>query len=250
MENIFPFILTIIAGFSTLIGFLFVFCKGKAENITKYALAFSSGVMICISITSLIPEATHLLLNNNKVGEAFINTFIFIVLGMLISSIINKIVPENKLVYDKKLYKLGIFSMLAIIMHNIPEGIATFLSSKADIALGISLTIAIALHNIPEGISISIPVYNATKNRKKAFIYTLISALAEPFGGLIAFIFLKPFITDNIMGYTLAIVAGIMIYISVFELLPNALKYKKRKKTWLFFIIGVLFMYLSHLLMG
>ena len=137
--------------------------------------------------------------------------------------------------------------MLAIILHNIPEGIATFLTANKDISLGLSLAIAITLHNIPEGISIAIPIYYATKNKSKSLLYTFISALSEPFGALLAFIFLKNIITDNIMGYLLSFIAGIMIHISLCELLPNSLKYKKKKYTYFFFILGIIFMLLRFL---
>ena len=148
---------------------------------------------------------------------------------------------DYKIPNHEKLYKVGIISMIAIIIHNIPEGIATFIATTNDINLGIDLTIAIALHNIPEGIAISIPIYYATKNKKKTFIYTLISALSEPFGALITYIFLKKYITFKILGLLFAIIGGIMFQISFCELLPKAKEYKLNKYNKAFFIIGCLF---------
>ena len=250
MENIIiSFILTILAGASTLIGTLFIFYKGNIEKLTKYSLAFAAGVMTSISVIDLIPESLNLLITSNTKTDTFLLVMLFIGIGIAISYIIDALVPENNNVSNKKLYKLGIFAMLAIIVHNIPEGIATFLSSSANITLGISLAIAIALHNIPEGISISVPVYSATGSKKRAFGYTLISALAEPLGAIVAFLFLKPIITDNIMGATLAIIAGIMIHIALLQLLPSSLKYKEKKKTFIFFIFGIIFMLFSLHLM-
>lgn len=250
MENIIiAFILTFIAGFSTLIGSILIFYKGNHIKLTKYSLAFAAGVMFCVSIIDLIPEAITLIIKESPKTTTFRLIFIYILIGIVISTIIDKLIPENNDVNNKKLYKVGIFSMLAIIVHNIPEGIATFLSSSSNLTLGISLTIAIALHNIPEGISISVPVYSATNSKKRAICYTLISALAEPVGAIIAFIFLKPIITDNIMGCTLAIITGIMAHIALCQLLPTALKYQEKKQTFIFFIIGILFMLFSlHLL--
>ncbi len=250
MNNIIvAFILTVLAGLSTLIGTLFIFYKGDIKKLTKYSLAFASGVMASISLIDLIPEAINLIIKNNSKNNAFLLTLIFIAIGLILSYIIDALIPENKNVKNKKLYKLGIFSMLAIIMHNIPEGIATFLSSSSNLSLGISLAIGIPLHNIPGGISISVPVYSATGSKKRAFIYTLISALAEPLGGVIAYLFLAPIITDNIMGYTLAIIAGIMLHISLLKLLPAAIKYREKKKILAFFIIGILFMIIGkHLI--
>ncbi len=243
------FILTFIAGFSTLLGTVFIF-KKNSKNMVKYALAFASGVMISVSVTDLIPEGIILLNNENGKDRGFILLTIFILVGLLLSAIIDKIIPENNKVYDKKLYKVGIFMVIAIIVHNIPEGIATFLSSASNLTLGITITVAIALHNIPEGISISVPVYEATKSRKKAILYTFISGMSEPVGALLAFLFLKPIITDTIMGIILGIIAGIMTHISVFQLLPTALKYKNKRKTMLFFLIGFIFMIISHILLN
>ncbi len=244
-EIFFPFLLTIIAGLSTMIGVIFIYYKGNIIKLTKYSLAFAAGVMSCVSIFDLIPEAIKLLALHIYKYQAFKLLFIYLVIGFLLSTIIDIFIPENSKVGDKKLYKIGLFSMVAIIIHNIPEGIATFLSSSTNISLGISLTIAIALHNIPEGISISVPVYSATKNRKTAINLTMLSALAEPLGALIAWLFLKPIMTDKIMGCTLATVAGIMSHISLVQLLPTALKYSEKGKTILFFILGIAFMIIS-----
>lgn len=240
------FLMTLIAGLSTLIGYLAIYIKASKDNLIKMSLAFASGVMLCVSITDLIPESLKLLTINNDKNITFLITFIVILAGISIIHIIDKIIPEN----NNKLYKLGIFSMLAIILHNIPEGIATFLSSATNLTLGISITIAIALHNIPEGISISVPIYESTKNKKKAFIYTLISGMAEPLGAILAFLFLKPIVTDDLMGVILGLTAGIMLYISICKLFTEAIKYKEKSRTITAFIIGIIFMLISHTLLN
>lgn len=251
MENIIiAFILTCLAGLSTLIGTFFIFYKGDIKTLTKYALSFAAGVMLCVSIVDLIPEALNELVKSNNKITTFTLTTLFIGVGIIISYLIDKLIPENKNIGNKQLYHLGIFAMLAIIIHNVPEGIATFLSSTTNIALGLSLTIAIAIHNIPEGISISIPIYSATGSKKRAFGYTLISAFAEPLGAILAFLFLKDILTNTIMGCTLAIIAGIMTYIALLQFLPEALKYKEKKKTMFFFIVGMLFMLFSLYIMN
>ena len=245
MTNILPFLLCLIAGLSTIIGSLFIFIKGNKNNIIKCALAFASGVMLSVSIFDLIPESLTMFQSTTK-NSIFLNITIFIIIGLMIPLFIDKILP-NKL-ENNKLYKLGIFTMIAIIIHNIPEGIATYLSSEANLKLGISITIAIAMHNIPEGISIAMPVYYATKNKKKAIGLTFLSGMSEPIGAILAFLFLKPIINNTIMGAIFAIIAGIMTYISLIELLPSALHYKEKKKTIICFLIGIIFMYVNHLL--
>lgn len=250
MNNIaISFILTLIAGLSTLIGTIFIFIKCDQDKLTKYALSFASGVMICVSLIDLLPESISLLINENSKNNTFINLFLYIVVGFLIPTTINICLKEEKNTYNPKLYKIGILSMIAIIIHNIPEGIATFLSSSTNLSLGISITIAIALHNIPEGISISVPIYNATKNKKKAILLTLISGMSEPLGAIIAYLIIGPVTNNIIMGNILAVVVGIMVNISVIQLLPESLKYQNKKKTIVFFLIGIIFMYISLALM-
>ncbi len=244
MNELLPFLLCIVAGLSTLIGSLFIFIKGNKDNIIKCALAFASGVMLSVSIFDLIPESLTMFQGNSK-NSIYLNITLFIIIGLTIPLLIDKILPK-KLNHTNKLYKLGIFTMIAIIIHNIPEGIATYISSETNIKLGISITIAIAMHNIPEGISIAMPVYYATNNKKKAIGLTFLSGMSEPLGAILACLFLKPII--NIMGGLFAIIAGIMTYISIIELLPEALKYKEKKKTVLSFLIGIVFMYVNHVL--
>ena len=246
MKEILPFLLCLIAGLSTLLGSLFIFIKGNKNNIIKCALAFASGVMFSVSIFDLIPESLTMIQDTSK-NRIFLNETLFIIMGLIIPLFIDKILPK-KLNKQNKLYKLGIFTMIAIIIHNIPEGIATYISSETNIKLGISITIAIAMHNIQEGISIAMPVYYATKNKKKAIGLTFISGMSEPFGALLAFLFLKPIVNDTILGALFAMIAGIMTYIAIIELLPEALQYKEKKKTIISFLIGILFMYVNHML--
>lgn len=160
--------------------------------------------------------------------------------------LIDKSIPDVN--NSDNLYKVGIISMLAIILHNIPEGIVTFISTTKCTTLGISLTTAIALHNIPEGISIGVPIYYSTKSKKKAFLYTLISALSEPFGALLTYIFLFPYINDFVLGLLFSLIAGIMLQISFCELIPESKEYNL-KKIYIFSLFsGILFMLLLFIL--
>lgn len=223
-----------------MLGTILIF-KKKNENIIISSLSFAAGIMLSVSITDLIPESLKLLSINNSNIKTIIISFIFILLGMVLSSLINKFIK-----IDNKLYQVGILSMIVIILHNIPEGIITFVTTANNAKLGIVLAIAIAMHNIPEGISISLPIYYATNSKFKAFLYTFISALSEPFGAFITFIFLKNYINNSNMGILFSIIAGIMTYISVFELLPTSFNYKKKKLTIISFVIGILFMIINH----
>lgn len=237
------FFLTTLAGLSTMIGIIPIFIKiTNKDKIIASSLAFASGVMLCVSITDLIPESITMLNNYFNGFLVVILSFIFVVIGIIISSLIDKYLPTNN---KESLYRVGIISMLAIILHNLPEGIATFISTTKDTSLGISLATSIALHNIPEGISISVPIYYSTKSKTKACLYTFISALSEPLGAIITYLFLLPFVNDILLGLLFSLIAGIMLQISLTELLPESNSYKYPKLTNTFFLIGIIFMLLK-----
>ena len=239
------FLITLLAGLSTIIGVIPIFLKEKnKEKIIATALSFSSGVMLTISLISLIPESSTLLSQIYKPLPAFLITSIFIIIGIIITNTIDLKLEEK--ITNTNLYKLGLMSTITLIIHNIPEGITTFLSTTANQTLGLKLAITIALHNIPEGISIAIPIYYSTKSKLKAFIYTLIAGLSELLGAIVAFIFLKKQLTDFTLGIILAITAGIMIDISIYEYLPSSFEYKKNKVTIYYFVLGILIMFLTE----
>lgn len=249
MSNItLGFILTIISGFTTLLGtiIIYIFPK-KNNNIISASLAFASGVMISVSLIDLLPQSISFLKNSLYNFPSLIICLIFVLIGIILSYTIDKFLPESSNP-DKQLYNIGIISMLAIILHNIPEGIATFMATNTTISLGLSLAIAISFHNIPEGISISVPIYYGTNNKRKAFKFVLISALSEPLGAFIAYSFIGFFINNFVMGILFSIIAGIMLHISCYELLPKSLDYHNKKLSLLFFLIGFLFMYIGHMM--
>lgn len=237
------FFLTTMAGFSTMIGVIPIFIKIKSKDkIITSSLAFASGVMLCVSITDLIPESMIMLTDYFNDILVVLLSFIFIILGIITSCLIDKYLPTT----NNNLYRIGIISMLAIMLHNIPEGIATFLSTTKNTSLGISLTTSIALHNIPEGISISIPIYYSTNSKIKSLFYTFVSALSEPLGAILTYLFLLPFVNDILLGLLFSFIAGIMLQISLTELLPEAISYKFPKLTKIFFLIGITFMLLKN----
>jgi len=240
----YAFLITTLAGLSTMIGSIIIFYKKKTDNIITSSLSFASGVMLCVSVTDLIPESINLLKENFYIFPTIIISLIFIVVGIIISMTIDKYLPENK--NNGNLYRVGIISMLAIILHNIPEGIATFMASNTDLKLGISLAIAIALHNIPEGISISVPIYYATNSRLKALGYTFLSGISELVGAIITYLFLSKLINPIFMGMLFSIIAGIMTHISIYELIPTSLNYNNKKLSIVSFLIGIGVMLVNH----
>ena len=236
------FILTTLAGLATLLGTVPIFIKIKNQNkLISISCSFASGVMVSISIIDLIPESIRYLRANYSGIYVIILSFIFITLGIITSYYLDKLVNKSN---GNNLYKVGILSMIAIIIHNIPEGIVTFIVSEKNLILGISICISIAMHNIPEGISIAIPIYYSTKSKFKAIIYTLISSLSELLGAIITYLFLINYINDTYLGLILSFTAGIMLCISIERLYPTANTYNN-KLTKLSFIIGIIFMIIT-----
>lgn len=235
-------VVSLIAGLSTIIGFFSIYIKGSKNKIIGRSLSFAGGVMIMLSIIDLIPSSITNLEEQSNYILAVIHSFIFFIVGFVIIYIIQNNVQEKE-----GLYKTGIISMIGIMVHNIPEGIATYVLSTIDLKLGILLAVAVIMHNIPEGIGIAIPVYYGTHDKKKAFIYTLVSGLSELIGAVVSFIFLYKFINNTIMGILYAIISGLMIYIGYFELIKNSKKYENDINTYI--MLGMLFILIVEIIL-
>jgi len=241
-DVILAFGLTLFAGLSTGIGSAIAFfTKTTNTKFLSVSLGFSAGVMIYVSFVEIFPKSVEIMTEESGLQTANILAVLGFFTGMIIIAIIDKLVPssenphEIRMVEDmseskeelkrKKLYRMGLMSALAIAIHNFPEGLATFIVALQDIKLGLPIAIAIAIHNIPEGIAVSVPIYYATGSRKKAFKHSFLSGLAEPLGAIFGFLILMPFMNDILFGFIFASVAGIMIFISIDELLPAAREY-------------------------
>ena len=240
-----PFIISSIAGLSTILGALVILFKWQREHINKFivfALSFSLTIMIGISILELIPEATYNILTKYKLIKGTIFCLIFFIIGIIIVYIINKKINTK----ENDLYRVGVLSMIALMFHNLPEGIVTFLSSYQNIQLGLKLSFAIMMHNIPEGISIAVPIYYATGSKRKSFKMTLLSGIAEPIGALMAFCFLRYFINDVMISFILLLVAGLMITLSIHDLFPKAKKYHEDEFILIGIITGIFLLIINH----
>lgn len=240
------FIITLFSGLSTLLGMIGIFfIKKNNLKIITISLAFASGAMYGVSILDLIPEGITFFSSVFSLNKIYFSIIIFVLLGFFIAFLIDKLLPENnEKVQDKSLFRLGFMSLMAIILHNIPEGIVTFLTSSLDVKLGLTLAIAIAMHNIPEGISIALPIYFGTHSKLRTFIYTLIASLSELLGAVFAYLFLPNSINNIYMGIIFSVIAGLMIYIALIELLPNSFKNKNYLITILSFTFGIIFIQL------
>jgi ZIP family zinc transporter len=257
--------LTVLAGLSTGIGGLFVFLFRQVNaKVLSVALGFSAGVMIYVSFVEIFFESRELLVSS--MGEAagsWTNILAFFG-GMILIALIDNLIPsqdnphESHKVEDIKDYcglnnnnrllRTGMFTALVITIHNFPEGMATFVATIQQPSLGIAIAIAIAIHNIPEGMAVAIPVYCSTGSRKKALELSFLSGLAEPVGAIMAYLILMPVLNDIVFGILFAGIAGIMVFISLDELLPAAREYGEHHLSIYGLIAGMIVMALSLLL--
>ncbi|ECP0216331.1 zinc transporter ZupT [Campylobacter jejuni] len=285
-EQIFiAMLLTLFAGFSTAIGSIIAFFSRKDDlRVLSLGLGFSAGVMIYISFMEILPTALKDFKNHYDSHWAELLGLACFFGGILISLLIDKLIPEDvnphepkedlselkicplpqkgqnppkfhpgeKLhqINTKALKRTGIFTALAIAIHNFPEGFATFISSLDNLTLGIAIAIAVVIHNIPEGLAVSLPIYHATGDKKKAFIYSALSGFAEPLGAFVGALILLPFIGDLTLAISFAVIAGIMVFISLDELLPAAKTYDKAHDSLYGLIVGMAIMALSLNLLG
>ena len=238
---LFALSLTLFAGLSTGIGSLIGFLSKKFNpKFLAGSLGFSAGVMIYVSMIEIFIKAKDSLTLVYGEKQGYVFTTLAFFAGIALIALIDKLIPEyenpHELKYiegiekekaekKNKLMRMGLFSALAIAIHNFPEGLATFMGGLADPTLGISIAVAIAIHNIPEGLAVSAPIFYATRSRRKAFICSFLSGLSEPVGALIGYFLLRSFFNDSMFGLIFASVAGIMVYISLDELLPTAEEY-------------------------
>ena len=265
-NNIFiAFGLTLFAGLATGIGSALAFFTKKTNTqFLSLALGFSAGVMIYISMVEIFFKAKDTLVSTlGEIAGSWLTVGAFFG-GMLLIAVIDKLVPSTENPHEirkieairegspqinqTKLMRMGTLTALAIAIHNFPEGLATFTSAIKDPSLGVAIAIAVAIHNIPEGIAVSIPVFYATGNRKKAFILSFLSGLSEPVGAIIGYSFLFLFFNDIVFGVLFASVAGIMVFISLDELLPTAREYGNPHMTIYGVIAGMMVMAVSLLL--
>jgi ZIP family zinc transporter len=258
-ENIIPaLLLTLAAGLCTGIGSAIAYFIKKPKIVyLAFLLGFSAGVMIYVSFMELLPGALQ------AVGK-FRGLVVFFA-GIAATGLVDLLVPElenphqwraagcadEPIAHLEKshLMRTGLFTALAIGIHNFPEGLATFTSALSDLHLGVFIAIAIAIHNVPEGIAVSVPILYATGDKNKAFFYSFLSGMSEPAGAIVGYLVLLPFLTPALLAALLAFVAGVMIYISLDELLPMAHRYGHGHLVIAGIVLGMLVMAVSLMIL-
>ena len=264
---LFAFMLTVFAGLATGVGSLMAFyTKQTNKKFLSAALGFSAGVMIYVSMIEIFVKAKDSLQAVHGSEKGYLYTTVAFFVGIFIIALIDKLVPKAENPHEMRdiedleeakkarenhsLMRMGMFSALAIATHNFPEGLATFIGALEDPAMGISIAVAIAIHNIPEGIAVSVPIYHATGSRRRAFKYSFLSGLSEPVGAVIGYFLLRNYLSESMFGIIFAIVAGIMVYISLDELLPTAEKYGEHHIAIYGLISGMMVMAASLVMFG
>ncbi len=261
-------LLSLMAGCATGIGSAIAFFAKKTNaKFLSFSLGLSAGVMIYISFMELLFSSRQQLevITESTTRGSLITALAFFG-GIFIAGLIDKFIPDTENPHElhsveeiggvpnpehtHRLRRMGIVTALAIAVHNFPEGIATFISALDSAKVGIAVAAAVAVHNIPEGIAVSVPIYFSTGSRKKAFWYSFASGLAEPVGAVFAYLLLMPFLTPVLMECTFAVVAGIMVYISLDELLPAAHQYGHSHLAIYGLVAGMAVMALSLILLG
>lgn len=269
--------LTLFAGLATAIGSAIAFFARQTDyRFLSIAMGFSAGVMLYVSFREILTKAEAATSGVYGAQSAAWATLLSFFGGIAFIAVIDALVPKagnphearagadlSRLKHREaldvdappapetrpRLMRTGLFTALAIGIHNFPEGMVTFLAALEDLRLGIALAIAVALHNIPEGISVSVPIYYATGSRRRAFAYSALSGLAEPVGAVIGYLALRALFTDEVTGMLFGAVAGIMIYISLDELLPAAHQYGHEHHVLLGIVSGMAVMAVSLVLL-
>ena len=261
-QNFIPaMLITLFAGLATTIGggIAFVIKKNDLKALSV-GLGFSAGVMIFLSFTDMLPEANKLLEVNFPQSHNWL-TYLGFVIGLVVAILIDYFIPDhideedvlNPEAPARRNYKIkraGLFTAVAICVHNFPEGMATFFTTTQNITLGLSVGIAIAIHNIPEGIAVALPMYHVTGKKRYAMLYAALSGITEPIGALVGMFIFGLFLPQILIGALMAAVAGIMIYISFDTLLPLAKEYGDWHQSLIGILSGILVIWLSLLLLG
>ena len=254
-----PFLITLFAGLSTAIGALVVFFVNTEKlNWLSFTMSFAAGVMLYVSFVEILPESYLEFKHTKNQNTALIYVIGFFVFGALFAIFTDKLLPEQKInnqvnknitSKNKKIYRSGILIALTMALHNFPEGIVTFIGSINDLSFGLVIGLAIALHNIPEGMAISVPIYHASGSKKKAFFYSALSGFTEPLGALFCYFVINSYLDDFVTAAVMSIVSGIMIFISIFVLMPLSFEYKDKYEHVFGLFIGMVIIGISIYLM-
>jgi zinc transporter, ZIP family len=243
------FAVCIAAAASTVLGSVFVLRADRSNpRLLAFGLAFAAGAMVYVSLVEIFAKSVSSFSESMGEKEAYSQATLWFFAGVALLALIDRLIPnphhgistdDPKEVGDTNIGRVGLLAAAAITAHNFPEGLATFFATLENPVVGTTLAIAIAIHNIPEGVSIAIPVYYATGSKAKAVGATAISALAEPVGALLGYLLLAPYLDNGVFGALFGMIAGVMVFLALDELMPEAKRYARGHETTYGMIAGM-----------
>ena len=244
---LYPLLVSSIAGVSTAIGAIIIICsKNTGDKQMAIAQGFAAGVMLAVSLLDILPESFgnyYVYMNGLKATKAVASLFVAgLVMGWAVSCIALPDIETNKTDKLASARRMAVITTVVMIFHNLPEGVLTFFSATRDLSLGLKMAVAVALHNIPEGMAIASPVLYVTGSKIKAFTRSFLAGMAEPVGGLLAYLLLQKFISPAFLNGIMPVVAGVMCQAAVCELIPNSIRISNFKHTLYGIIWGIIVM--------
>lgn len=247
-----------LAALATILGSVVLFrVREPHPRLLAFGLSFAGGAMVYISLVEIFVKSQVAFGHDLPDKTAYALATLAFFSGVLMVVLLDRLLPnphsgldEHDYGHDSKKHiaRVGLMAAIAITAHNFPEGMATFFATLDDPGIGAPLAMAIAIHNIPEGVSIAIPVYFATGSRRKAILACSLSALAEPVGAALGYLVLAPYLSQSVYGWVFGMIAGIMVFLALDELLPAAKRYAKGHETVYGMISGMAALALSLVL--
>lgn len=230
-------LLTTAAGLFTALGGILAVIKKPTQKAIAFSMGFAAGIMVTISLGDMLPKAAEYYQSAFSKSMTVLVVASLLFMGMAIAGLLERCVPEQLAIaqmqqtQNQNLVHSAVVMAAALVLHNLPEGILTLFAGISNPDMGVRLAIAVALHNIPEGMIVAAPLYYATNRRKKAVMLALFSGLSEPVGAVLAFLFVGKFLTPGFLNGLMVLVSGVMLWISVAELIPTAYNMHKSKTT-------------------
>lgn len=252
MNDIIGLFLTFVVGLFILMGTGIVFVTKNNERFVDFSLSMAFGVMGTLVITELIPESFELISEGSLLSRTLI-IIILSLIGILILKTLDIFIPHHEHDHHHKegnlanLYHIGLVSSIALILHNIIEGMAIYATVISSINLGFLLCIGVGLHNIPMGMVITSTFYKVNNNIKKTLLISFLISISTFIGGIIMYFLKGNLVNEFILGILISVTLGMIIYIALFELLPKMICSKNKKMVFLGFIVGVLTLLISSL---
>jgi len=235
---------TLLLGIFILIGAFIALLVNKKEKIVDFSIGLAFGVIFTLIVTDLLPEVFEAL----RLKHIYI-FILFGLLGFYLLRFLDKLIPHHhehhkmtKTEANSNLVHIGLITTLALVLHNIVEGIAVYSTALTDTNLSFLLAIGVGFHNIPLGMVIASSFYQSNVDNKKAFLSIGLVSISTFIGGLLMYLFKLTVVSDVVLGILLSLTLGMLTFILIDELIPRIKNTKNRKVTYTGVILGVVFL--------